>query len=220
MDPFQQQKCTELIEKLEKKPMFSIVNNENWKCFIENLTFEKIKEKFESKKYISSFDLYLDLKLLLETDNDKLNPNLNYVLEDLSQWIDKKIHNMPTSEVEEDYMKVNKYIQKILYLCKALNVSSTKSSRQISNLDLLLNKKSGVLNRDTSGNSQKIKKIQGAIDNVQKPEELQSILKILQKHIPNLVLTKELVIDGRMISKQCCAELIELLKRISPTSFQ
>lgn len=220
MDPFQQQKCTELIEKLEKKPMFSIVNNENWKCFIENLTFEKIKEKFESKKYISSFDLYLDLKLLLETDNDKLNPNLNYVLEDLSQWIDKKIHNMPTSEVEEDYMKVNKYIQKILYLCKALNVSSTKSSRQISNLDLLLNKKSGVLNRDTSGNSQKIKKIQGAIDNVQKPEELQSILKILQKHIPNLVLTKELVIDSRMISKQCCAELIELLKRISPTSFQ
>lgn len=220
MDPFQQQKCTELIEKLEKKPMFSIINNENWRCFIENLTFEKIKEKFESKKYISSFDLYLDLKLLLETDNDKLNPNLNYVLEDLSQWIDKKIHNMPTSEVEEDYMKVNKYIQKILYLCKALNVSSTKSSRQISNLDLLLNKKSGVLNRDTSGNSQKIKKIQGAIDNVQKPEELQSILKILQKHIPNLVLTKELVIDSRMISKQCCAELIELLKRISPTSFQ
>lgn len=220
MDPFQQQKCTELIEKLEKKPMFSIINNENWRCFIENLTFEKIKEKFESKKYISSFDLYLDLKLLLETDNDKLNPNLNYVLEDLSQWIDKKIHNMPTSEVEEDYMNVNKYIQKILYLCKALNVSSTKSSRQISNLDLLLNKKSGVLNRDTSGNSQKIKKIQGAIDNVQKPEELQSILKILQKHIPNLVLTKELVIDSRMISKQCCAELIELLKRISPTSFQ
>ena len=63
-------------------------------------------------------------------------------------------------------------------------------------------------------NLKRIESIQQKIDRIKRPEDLQGVLRILQKYVPQLTLSSEVVIEGRLITKQCVAELRNYLNSI------
>ena len=61
----------------------------------------------------------------------------------------------------------------------------------------------------------RIEVLQQRIEHLKTPRELQEILKILQKHIPQFTLAPEVVIEGRFITKACANDLRDYLNSIN-----
>ncbi|KAH0788316.1 hypothetical protein GPJ56_007790 [Histomonas meleagridis] len=173
-----------------------------------------IQQKLQSNNYASLFDFYLDVRLLLEPKPDQTNVK-KLILEELSQWFTNKIYNIPRSPEEENYMKVKKLISKINYIFKAMIIKF--ETLPDPNLDPLssndLSLASSKIPPQTG--QKRIETLQQRIEHLRTPEELQSVLRILQKHIPQLTLGPEVIIEGRYITKACANELRDYLNSVN-----
>ncbi|EAY19160.1 hypothetical protein TVAG_190560 [Trichomonas vaginalis G3] len=188
---------------------------DDWTDYSGKLSLEVIKKKLNDNVYLTPFDFSLDLRLILEpkNENDKANPVQAAILDDLTNWVNYKLLNMPRSKEEEDYMHIQKCIAKLQKIIKAMMYNPPKSAHQI--IDTAQHKQIPP-NREGLHSSQKrIDAIQQRIEKIKKPEDLQGVLRILQKYVPQLTLSNEVVIEGRLITKQCVAELRSYLNSIS-----
>lgn len=214
MDPFLEEQCLKLVEKIEKKPIGKMLLND-WKDYSGQLTLEIIKQKLKDHKYLTPFDFSLDMRLLLEpkVEEEAPNPIQVAILDDLTNWLNYKLLNMPRSKEEMDYMHMQKCVRKLQYILRALMYNPPKSAHQIVGS---AQHKQIPPNREGLHSSQKrIDAIQQRIEKIKKPEDLQGVLRILQKYVPQLTLSNEVVIEGRLITKQCVAELRSYLNSIS-----
>ena len=199
------------MQKLYKKPIANIIKN-NWTDLSGLLTLDKINEKLNSGVYASLFDLFLDLRLLLE-QRDPQNPantNTNIILEDITNWITHKFHNMPRSQEEYDYIKIHKLIKKINFVFNAmiLKLESSETTIDLSGQSVLSPKM-------PQAGQKRLEVLQQRIEHLRTPEELQAVLRILQKHIPQFTLAPEVVIEGRYITKACANDLRDYLNSVN-----
>lgn len=254
MDPFIYDQAKRILDKFCSKPIAAMLK-ENWTDLSGQLTLDKILEKFNSKVYASLFDLYLDIRLLLEQKDPQnpINSTKNLILADLTQWITRKFFNIPRSPEELDYFKTRKLVQKVNLIFGAMIVKPENYSLPSQNYDSFnsipssssLSSSSSSLNSlpstdfnaiysspstsilASTGNSQipssksplvgqkRIEVLQQRIEHLKTPQELQEILKILQKHIPQFTLAPEVVIEGRFITKACANDLRDYLNSIN-----
>ena len=116
MNPFLKSRCEKIILSLEKKPIARLLTD-NWKDFSGKLSLEIIKDKLSKDLYLSPFDFSLDMRLLLEPRNDGDSPNQlqNLILDDITNWLNYKLLNMPRSEDEYLYMRIKKCVNKLIY---------------------------------------------------------------------------------------------------------
>ena len=71
------------------------------------------------------------------------------------------------------------------------------------------------LPKQPQAGQKRLENLQQRIEHLRKPKELQAILKILQKHIPQFTLAPEVVIEGRYITKACANDLKEYLNSVN-----
>lgn len=216
MNDYIYSRCTKLLNKLESKPMTQLIKNE-WACSIGHLTFDKIKEKHENHLYASLFDLYIDLCLLLQP-KDQHNTSfsfVNVVLEDIYQWVTNKVQNMPRSKEEEDYMKLHKYIEKIRYIFHAMIINVDIAQPDVPADQAAANRQISTQAMQATAGHKRIEVLQQRIEHLRTPDELQTVLKILQKHIRHFNLSPEVVIEGRYITKACANELRDFLNSVN-----
>ena len=136
MDPFIYDQAKRILDKFCNKPIASMLK-ENWTDLSGQLTLDKILDKFNSKVYASLFDLYLDIRLLLEQKDPQnpINSTKNLILEDLTQWITRKFFNIPRSPEELDYFKTRKLVQKVNLIFGAMIVKPENYSLPSQNYD-------------------------------------------------------------------------------------
>ena len=217
MDEFLLSQAQRLYQKFLDRPMTKFIQN-GWTDVSGNLTTSIISEKLISNKYSSLFDFYLDVRLILEphdftTDSIAFT---NVVLSELTQWFINKIYNLPRTKAEHDFIKVKKLTKKINYIFKAMIIKLDNnvpdSSLQSNNEDKLPFVSSKV---SPQVGQKKIEHLQQGVDHLKTPEELQAVLKILQKHIPHITLAPNVVIEGRFITKSCANELRDYLNSVN-----
>lgn len=213
MNDFLRGQCKKLLEKLENKPIARVLN-EGLTDYTGKLTLNVIKEKLEANKYLTPFDFSLDLRLLLEPKNtgNPSNAIQNVILEDINTWLNYKLLNMPRSDAELQYMRMQKCIAKLQYIYKALVYTAPKTPKQI--IDAAQHRQVPPSREGQHSNQKRIETLQKQIDRIKRPEDLQAVLRILQKYVPQLALSNEVVIEGRFISKQCVAELKAYLNSV------
>ena len=110
-------------------------------------------------------------------------------------------------------MFIQKQIRKIKYLLRALMYFGEKTPKQI--IDGAQHKTTPPVREGPQSSQKRIELLQQKIDHIKNPEDLQGILRILQKYVPNLLLSQEMVIEGRLISKACANELKEFFTEIN-----
>ena len=213
MDPFLKERCGKILTSIEKKPIARMITDK-WTDFSGKLTLSIIKEKLQNDQYLTPFDFSLDLRLLLEprNDGDSSNQIQNLILDDITIWLNNKLLNMPRSEDEMLYMKIQKCVQKLQYACRALAFSAPKTAKQT--VDSSLQRQPPSNREGQYAALKRIESMQQKIDRIKRPEDLQEVLRILQKYVPQLTLSNEVIIEGRFITKQCVAELRNFLNSI------
>lgn len=259
MNSFLLEQCQKFMKKLYNKPIANMLK-ENWTDLSGRLTLDKINEKLNSNVYASLFDFYLDIRLLLEQRDPQNQENavINIILEDLTQWVTYKFHNMPRTPEELEYIKIHKLAQKVnmIFGAMIIKVDNSNDASSISsningspNLNATSPSLSGLSMSDTSGiysmttssayspingfnnygsygqlmslpkqsqaSQKNLETLQQRIEHLRTPKELQAILKILQKHIPQFTLAPEVVIEGRYITKACYVDLKEYLDSVN-----
>lgn len=264
MDDFLLEQCQKFMKKLYNKPIANMLKK-NWTDLSGVLTLDRINEKLNSNVYASLFDFFIDLRLLLEQRDPQNQENsvINIVLEDLTQWVTYKFHNMPRSPEELEYIKTHKLAQKVNMIFGAMIVkvdnssmnnfadpsytgsninqspSLTSTSSSLSNF--AASDFGGIYSTTTSSayspinsfnnygsygqlislpkqpqaGQKRLEILQQRIEHLRTPKELQAILKILQKHIPQFTLAPEVVIEGRYITKACANDLKEYLNSVN-----
>jgi len=214
MNPFLQQQCEFILDKLQNKPIGRILDSK-WTDTSGKLTASIIRNKLSRQKYITPFDFSLDVKLLLEPRNDGSASNMlqNMILEDINNWFDNKIVNIPRSEEEFEYMKIQKQLKKLKLIIRALLFSAEKTPKQI--IDTAQHRPIPPTREGPQPNQKRIEVLQQRIDHLKRPEDIQNVLRILQKHIPHLGLSQEVIIEGRLITKACANELRTFLNSIN-----
>ena len=214
MNPFLKSRCDKIISSLKKKPIARFLND-NWTDFSGKLSLDIIKDKLDKNLYLSPFDFSLDMRLLLEPRNDGDSPNQlqNLILDDITNWLNYKLLNMPRSENEYLYMRIQKCVNKLIYACQALMFTAPLTAKQ--NIDIAQQRQQPSNREGQYAALKRIESIQQKIDRIKRPEDLQGVLRILQKYVPQLTLSSEVVIEGRLITKQCVAELRNYLNSIS-----
>lgn len=266
MNSFLLEQCQKFMKKLYSKPIANMLK-ENWTDLSGRLTLDKINEKLNSNTYASLFDFFLDLRLLLEQRDPQNQKNavINIILEDLTQWITYKFHNMPRTPEELEYIETHKLAQKVNMIFGAMIVKVENSSMQSlndssfigsnvnsspnlnspsssSSLGALSSSEIGGIYSTTTSSAyssingfnnyggygqltalpkqpqagqKRLEVLQQRIEHLKTPQELQAILKILQKHIPQFTLAPEVVIEGRYITKACAIDLKEYLNSVN-----
>ena len=211
MDNYHLEQCQHILNKIEKKPLCRMIREESWTDVTGQLNLKMIQQKLNEQQYLSVFDFSLDLRLLLE-QRDIGNEDFfvqNLILQDITQWLLDKLSNYPSCPEEKQYMDVRTCVKKITLIFTAFPTDESHvipdSSQQSSSNNL--NIKGAGLKR--------LEALQSRIEKVKRPEELERILTILQKHIPHIILTPEIVIEGRYLTKACATELRDYLNTIN-----
>lgn len=216
MNEFQKGRCLALLEKLSKKPIARSVTLD-WTDPTGKLTLREVSENLSSNRYASLFDFYLDLRLLFEprSPEDPDNKVVNIIISDIGAWLFQKVQNMPRSKEEANYYRVQKILQKINVIFGAMITEyDTSMDQGIDSKDAtsqpLVSSKTPL-----QAGQKRIEMLQQRIEHLKTPEELQTVLGILQKHIPTFQLSSEVVIEGRMITKACANELRDYLNKVN-----
>ncbi|OHT15358.1 hypothetical protein TRFO_14102 [Tritrichomonas foetus] len=213
MNPFVLDQCKQIMQKLDQKPIANLLKT-NWTDLSGALTLEKINEKLASNIYASPFDLFLDIRLLLE-ERDPQNPSnatTNIILKDISQWIINKFHNMPRIPEELEYFQTKKLVEKINMVFNAMIIKSDNSD---ATYDLTAQTQLFASPKMPQAGQKRLELLQQRIEHLRTPNELQAVLSILQRHIPQFSLAPEVVIEGRYITKACANELREYLNSVN-----
>lgn len=217
MDPFLLSQAQSLYRRLLSRPLSRVIQG-SWTDVSGRLTASAVSEKLSSGAYSSLFDFYLDVRLLLEPHD--FTPasisGTNVVLTELTQWFVRKVYNLPRTRSEYEYMRVRKLASRTNRVFKAmilkLDNNVPDSSLQTSSDEKLLFVSSKV---SPQIGQKKIEMLQQGIDHLKTPEELQAVLKILQKHIPHITLAPSVVVEGRFITKACANELRDYLNSVN-----
>lgn len=211
MNEFQQLRCQKLIEKLMSKPLARMITPD-WTDITGKLSLSAVIENIPS--YASLFDFYLDMRLLFEPRDptDPVNSKTNIVLADLSSWLFPKIQNLPRSEDEYKYLKTKRILKKLGIIYGAMLTEFESSPEQSSdpNAQSLASSKMPV-----QAGQKRIEGLQQRIEHLKTPAQLNAVFAILQKHVPDLTLTPEVVIEGRLITKACANELRDYLNSVN-----
>ena len=216
MNEFQQSLSLALLKKLSEKPIARHITPE-WTDPSGKLSLKDVTDNLIANKYASLFDFYLDMRLLFEPRNpeDPDNKVRNILLADISAWLFPKIQNMPRSKEEANYFRVQKCLQKINVNFGAMITEYDTSMEQ--NIDAKDATSQPLVSSKTplQAGQKRIEMLQQRIEHLKTPEELQTVLGILQKHIPNFQLAPEVVVEGRFITKACANELRDYLNSIN-----
>jgi hypothetical protein len=217
MDPFVFEQANKFLEKLAERPICRFLTSD-WADLSGVLTLDRLAEKLQSRCYASLFDFYLDVRLFLEPRDpqDPAAPTINVLLEDITQWVTQKIPNLPRSQAEADYFRVRKLIRKLNLIFSAMLLRHD-SGFPDGNPDPIAPAAQPLVSpkMPPQAGQKRIEVLQQRIEHLRTPEELQVVLRILQKHIPQFTLSPEVVIEGRFITKACANELRDYLNSVN-----
>jgi hypothetical protein len=216
MNSFQFHQSTLFLDKLTAKPIARFLST-NWTDLSGSLTLPRVRTKLHSNQYSSLFDLYLDLLLLLEPRDPK-NPSsatINVILEDLTVWVSAKIANLPRSQEEMDFLRVMKLLEKISIILSAMALKPETVGEGPPETVTAASQPFVSPKTPPQAGQRRIELLQQRIEHLRTPEELQAVLRILQKHIPQFSLAPEVVIEGRYITKACANELRDYLNSVN-----
>jgi hypothetical protein len=215
MDDFELAQCERLLRKIHAKPLARMLND-GWTDLSGSLTLDRIADKLNSRVYVTPFDFYLDLRLLLELRDPQFVTNrvVNIMLEDLTNWVTIQVGNLPRTSDEAKYFKLRKLIDRIRTIISAMAVRTenalTEPDGSTPESQPLVSPKTPL-----QAGQRRIEVLQQRLEHLRTPEELQSVLRILQKHIPQFTLAPEVVIEGRYITKACAKELRDYLNSVN-----
>jgi hypothetical protein len=217
MDEFQLAQAKRFLDRFSSRPLSRMLLTD-WTDLSGSLTFSQIHEKLHSDAYASLFDFYLDLRLLLEP-RDPQQPSsalINVILEDLTHWATRKVMNLPRSKEERDFLRVKKLLEKISVVLSAM-VMRPDSAFGDGLPEAVTPASQPFVSPKTppQAGQKRIEVLQQRIEHLRTPEELQTVLRILQKHIPQFSLAPEVVIEGRYITKACANELRDYLNSVN-----
>jgi hypothetical protein len=214
MNEFQLEASKHLLDKLAAKPIARMILS-NWTDLSGCLTFDDIRNKLHSSQYASLFDFYLDLRLLIEL-RDPVDPRFqvaNRLLEDILEWVTRKVLNLPRSKEERDFLRVKKLLARTSLIVSTMVMRPDSASGEIvpeSETQAFISPKT-----PPQAGQRRIEALQQRIERLRTPEELQTVLHILQKHIPQFSLTPEVVIEARHITRACANELKAYLNSVN-----
>lgn len=185
-----------LFDELVQKPSFRIISQlEKYKD-----TVETIDKNLHEENYSSPFDFTIDIRMLFyncKEDYKGRNPEL-LILEELSNWFEKKINKIPHSKEEYEQKMIKHHI-------KAISKIETAISLQSRNL-----KVEKVV--ENPPNIYCYDQLQDAIYNVTSIEEMKKVLTILKKHGVMIEPGSLISIPFDKIPQSCVDELIEFFQ--------
>jgi hypothetical protein len=182
------------------------------------LTFSRIREKLDSAQYASLFDFYFDMRLFLELRNPQTtsSPTVTLILDDITQRLTRKVMNLPRSKEERDFLGVKKLLERISVILSAMvmHPESAAADGLPESAALGMQPFTSPKAPPQAGH-RRIEALQQQIAHLRTPEELQAVLHILQKHIPQFSLAPEVIIEGRYITKACANELRDYVNSVN-----
>lgn len=218
MNDYQFQECLCILEKIHKKPICRLICDPNWKDKSGKINLNDIESKLNDHKYLTVFDFSLDLNLLIEPREviDETQTTENLILQDISEWLLNKLYNYPRTPEEQEYMKVQKCISKINSILTAIQ-SLYEEMHLLTDPSTVFqsNEASGLNSGNSGAGVKRLEALQDHIEHIKRPDQLEHILSIIQKHIPHISLAPEIVIEGRYITKACAIELRDYLNSIN-----